>query len=57
MTPMKFVQEKEMIERTVDWKELSTSHESEASMQSLQCMVSKAKGKDIRQSTDDVGLS
>ena len=57
MTPMKFVQEKEMIERTVDQKELSTSHESEASMQSLQCMVSKAKGKDIRQSTDDVGLS
>ena len=48
---MKFVQEKEMLESTVDRRDLSTSLESEASQTR---MVEKTKGKPITQPTDEV---
>ena len=58
-TPMKFVEEKELIEKTIDRSQLSTSIstvDSDTSNASMKRMVKKSQGRTIIQDTDDVSF-
>ena len=56
---MKFVEEKELIEKTIDRSQLSTSIstvDSDTSNASMKCMVKRSQGRTITQDTDDVSF-
>ena len=55
-TPMKFMKEASLLEKTVDRKELSTSISTEGDDDSLQRMVKRTQTRAIRQETAAVSF-